>query len=119
MVGADRGARMWERLHRSSDFRAVFDGGTSVANALAALYVLPGRGPRSRIAVAAGRRLGGAVVRNRHRRRWREVIRRRVGPPEQTVDAVLVSRARAAGAEFDALERALRDLMSRAGLRTP
>ena len=116
MSGGDRGARMWERLHRSSDFRAVFDGGTSVANALAALYVLPGRGERARIAVAAGRRLGGAVVRNRHRGRWREVIRRRVAPPERVVDLVLVSRARAGSADFDALERALRDLLARAGL---
>jgi ribonuclease P protein component len=85
-----------------------------VANALAALYVLPSGRRTSRIAVAAGRRLGGAVLRNRHRRRWREVLRRRVGPPEVAVDAVLVSRPRAGSAEFLALERALRDLLARA-----
>jgi ribonuclease P protein component len=107
---------MWERLRRPSDFRAVFDGGTSVANALAALYILPTGRPHSRIAVAAGKRLGGAVTRNRHRRRWREVLRRRVGPPAHSIDAVLVSRARAGTADFAALERALRDLFARAGL---
>jgi ribonuclease P protein component len=107
----------WERLRRPRELRAVFEGGTSVANALAALYVLPSGRRASRIAVAAGRRLGGAVVRNRHRRRWREVLRRRVGPPEVVVDAVLVSRPRAGSAEFGALERALRDLLARATAR--
>jgi ribonuclease P protein component len=119
MAGGNEGAAAWGRLHRPRDLRAVFERGTSVANALAALYVLPGAAGPSRIAVAAGRRLGGAVVRNRHRRRWREIIGRRVGPPARPVDAVLVSRARAGTADFDALERALRDLLLRAGLRAP
>ncbi|HVB10359.1 MAG TPA: ribonuclease P protein component [Bacillota bacterium] len=110
---------MWERLHRPSDFRAVFDGGTSVANALAALYVLPSGRSRSRIAVAAGKRLGGAVLRNRHRRRWREVLRLRVAPPDRPIDAVLVSRARAGTADFAALERSLRDLLERSARTVP
>jgi ribonuclease P protein component len=104
---------MWGRLRKGREFRAVFDGGSSVANALAALYVLPSDRGETRVGIAAGRRLGGAVARNRHRRRWREVLRRNAAALPAGVDLVLVSRARAASAPFAELERALLDLLGR------
>lgn len=109
---------MWERLHGGREFRAVFEEGASFANALAALYVVRSRREGARVGVAAGKRLGGAVVRNRHRRRWREILRRRVAPPRVGVDMVLVSRARAKAATMEQLEGALRDLLARAGLES-
>jgi len=74
-------------------------------------FVAPGSG---NIAFVAGRRVGGAVVRNRARRvlraAWRE-IRPRVEPDS---DIVLVARSAIRGAKTQDLVAELNELLTRA-----
>jgi ribonuclease P protein component len=70
-----------------------------------------------RVGFAVGRRIGGAVVRNRTRRKLREAIRPLIS---QLVacDLVVVARPPAAEAEVRDLAAALADAAARAGLLT-
>ena len=76
----------------------VFAVGRTLPDDLVVLRVAPGpdRRASARVAVAVGRRVGSAVVRNRVRRRWREVVR--LGPPlAQGWDVVVMVRGAGAG----------------------
>jgi ribonuclease P protein component len=64
-----------ERLRAPGDFQRLFQRGLRTERPAFVLLWLRAPGPRA-VAFAAGRRLGGSVVRNRARRRLREAYRR-------------------------------------------
>jgi ribonuclease P protein component len=68
-----------------------------------------------RVGFSVGRRLGGAVIRNRVRRRLREAIRPLL-PRLVACDIVVVARPAAVGAAVGDLGGALADAAARAGL---
>lgn len=105
-----------ERLKSRREFQAVCSRGRSYANAGAVLYVLEGQGPGRRWAVAAGRRLGKAVVRNRLRRLLREAYRHEARHLPEGVRLVLVARRGLVGGNLAQAREIVRDLLLRAGL---
>ena len=103
------------RLRSRRDFDRVFGQGRVLVGRLLVLRVARGTTSGSRIGFAVGRQLGGAVVRNRLRRRWREVVR--LGPPlPGEWDLVLVARAPSRLADTAALAAGWREAVRRAGL---
>jgi len=102
------------RLRRRRDFDAVFRKGRAWHNELLVLRSLPNALDHNRYGFVTGRRLGGAVVRNRLRRRLRESLR--VLPSRLGWDVVVSAKAPAAGAPFRELNRAVVDLLTRAGI---
>ena len=79
MAGADSGGRRRRRLSRSGDFQRVYREGSSRANRYLVLYRFPRAeeaagedGPR--LGVSVGRKVGGAVQRNRVKRVLREAF---------------------------------------------
>lgn len=87
-----------ERLRCPRAFRRVFQQGKKLLSPLFVLYILPTSQPYSRLGLAVSKRIGPAVVRNRVKRRLREVFRRHkdlLGPP---CDIVVVARSAAAHA---------------------
>ena len=65
-----------ERVRRRVDFKAVYDRGHRAHGRYGTIFVLNrGRGP-GRLGIAATKKLGGAVQRNRAKRLIREVFRR-------------------------------------------
>ena len=103
-----------ERLTRRREFEAVFTEGRSWANNLVVLRVLPNSLGSNRYGFAAGKRLGGAVVRNRVKRRLREVVRRT--PIKDGWDMVFIARQAAAEADYHTLRKATEELLARAQL---
>lgn len=73
------------------------------------------RGPEGRVVFIAGKKIGGAVMRNRCKRVLREAVRRNGGPWEGW-DVALVSRARVSVASPAAIDIALREGLRRAGV---
>lgn len=66
------------RLHNSREFAAVKAGATAFRGRCILLLVLPCPGEPTRVGLVASKRsVGGAVQRNRARRRLREILRRR------------------------------------------
>ncbi|MCA1906681.1 MAG: ribonuclease P protein component [Desulfarculus sp.] len=59
----------------------------------------------SRLGLTVSRRVGGAVVRNRIKRRLREIFRRAGADLPRGIDLVAVARPEAAGLDFAALHR--------------
>jgi ribonuclease P protein component len=73
------------------------------------------RGPGGRVAYIAGKKLGGAVLRNRCRRVLRESARR-CGAPWATWDVILIARADTASARPHTLDEAVQSALTRAGV---
>ena len=69
-----------------------------------------------RVGYTVSVKLGHAVVRNRVRRRLREVYRLNRERVKPGVDIVIVARSRCVGAEFGKLESAYLDACARLGI---
>lgn len=82
------------------------------------LHVLPTAGDTLLVGVTAGKKVGGAVERNRAKRQLREAIRPRLPELRRGYQLVLVARAAMRGVQFAAVQAALDALLHRAGLRS-
>jgi len=93
-----------DRLRKRREFEECYASGVRVSGRHLQLFLLARRdGENSRIGISVGRRSGGSVVRNRLRRRVREIFRRgRQGLPPG-LQIVVNIKPSAAGAEFSAL----------------
>jgi ribonuclease P protein component len=103
-----------QRLRRRNDFAAVYSKGRIQSNQLLVLRVLPTDREATRFGFVVGKAVGGAVVRNRVKRRLREVVRGLAIRPG--FDLVIGARKPAADARLSALEESLLRLFERAGL---
>jgi ribonuclease P protein component len=104
------------RLTRAADFARVRSSGQRVTAPELVLYHFAREEPGvPRVGFSVGRKLGGAVIRNRIRRRLREAIRPLL---ERLVacDLVVVARPPAVGAEVADLSVTLESALTRAGL---
>ncbi|OFW68014.1 MAG: ribonuclease P protein component [Actinobacteria bacterium RBG_13_63_9] len=102
------------RLRRRKDFDAVFQRGKALSNRLLVLRSAPNHLQHNRYGFITSKRLGGAVVRNRVRRRLREGIRSL--PARPGWDVVVSARNAAAQADFQQLKTAVANLFARAGI---
>src|SRR6059058_1539163 len=94
------------RLTLDSEFQRVRTEGASISGGTLTLSVLKIAGAKAliRAGFITSRRVGGAVVRNRTRRRLREIFRKHQHEIRTGVWIVTIASARAAGVTFDALE---------------
>jgi ribonuclease P protein component len=96
------------RLRRRAEYRKVYEAGARAAGQYMVFFVLrrDGTGLPSRLGVTASRRVGGAVVRARCKRRMRELFRLHPGElPAAPVDLVVNARRGCAKAAWHDLRR--------------
>lgn len=105
------------RLTRGAEFARVrAEGRTEHGRLMMCSVVRSGDGELARVGFITSRRVGSAVVRNRVRRRLREIVRADRPLLVRGSWVVLIARAAAAGATFDSLRDEWRRLAKRAGL---
>ena len=89
------------------------------ANSYLVLYARKNRSQTNRVGLTVGKKLGKAVVRNRVRRRLREVYRLHEDRFAPGWDIVVVARSRCIGADFAKLTAAYLALAEKAGILLP
>lgn len=109
------------RLTRDAEFQRVKREGNSVRSGHLTLAFLRGaeQGVPARAGFVTSRRVGGAVVRNRTRRRLREIFRRQQHRLPTGLWLVVIGSARAAAMTSAALEDDWLRLAQRASILAP
>ena len=97
---------IFQRLYRTS----------GQANGYLVLYARKNRTDTNRVGITVGKKLGHAVVRNRVRRRLREVYRLNEDKFQSGWDIVVVARTRAVYADFAQLVDAYMTAAQKAGI---
>jgi ribonuclease P protein component len=100
MASGYAGARKRRRLSRSGEFDRVYREGSSHANRFLVVYSFPRSEEAEgdpRLGVSVGRKVGGAVERNRIKRALRETFWGLEGELPQGHDFVLVARPEIGG----------------------
>jgi ribonuclease P protein component len=108
------------RLRARREYVAVQQTGRRVATRLLTVLALPNTLGRDRLGIVASRKLGNAVVRNRAKRRLRELFRDRepmngVGPRRRGLDLVVIPKREADAASAVALRADFDGALGRLG----
>jgi ribonuclease P protein component len=103
-------------LRRKADFDSLGRRGSVRSTRLLVLRSLRTDRPETRIGLSTPRSLGGAVQRNRVRRRLRELIRERIEDVGVGWDLLLIARPEAGAASYAELREAVRSLLAKSGV---
>ena len=98
------------------EFRRIYRKGKSVVAPAMVLYCQKNRQGRTRLGVTVSTKLGKAVVRNRVRRRLREIFRLNQPKLKQGYDMIVVARGRSVGARYQDMDRAFLSVCGKLGL---
>ena len=97
---------IFQRLYHSS----------GQANSYLVLYARKNRTNTNRVGITVSKKLGHAVVRNRVRRRLREIYRLNEAKFQPGWDIVVVARTKAVHGDFEKLTQAYLQLAEKAGI---
>ena len=100
-----------ERVRQRPEFERAYEQGHRLRGRFMTLFVAPNGSTRCRLGVAATRKLGPAVVRNRAKRLARELFRRQ--KPQAGLDVVVVPRREMLDASFASLEADYSNILGR------
>lgn len=108
------GLRPDERIRRRPEFERVYNEGTRISGRFMTVFLLANGRETQRCGVAATRKLGPAVERNRAKRLAREIFRRHKIAPGY--DIVIVPRREMLDAPFASLEADYDRALERRGI---
>lgn len=106
------------RVRTRDEFAAVKQSGRRVTTRYLTLVACPNAGAADRLGIIASRRLGGAVTRNRAKRRIREIFRRQepagaAARGDRPLDVVVIPRREVIDAPIAVLEAEFRAALKR------
>ncbi len=102
------------RLHKPEQFALVYNDGSTQKDHYLVLKSRPNQLEYSRFGISVSKRVGTAVVRNRVKRRLREILRLTRLIPGW--DIILIARSPAAEADYKQLEKSACNVLSKARL---
>lgn len=103
-------------LKKNSDFRRLYTRGKSAVTPYLVVYCRRNRENENRLGYTVSVKLGHAVVRNRVRRRLREIYRLNAPRLRSGYDIVVVARSRCVGAEYARMDAAFLSACEKLGL---
>ena len=104
-------------IKHNYEFRRVYNGGRSAVSGLMAVYCRRNRGGDSQLGITVGTKVGKAVIRNKVRRRLREIYRLHESAICRGFDIVIVARVKSRYATYGELERDFLRLTDKLDLR--
>ena len=105
-------------LKKNHVFRRLY-ASKGIANSYFVLYARSNHTNRNLVGITVGKKLGHAVVRNRTRRRIREIYRLNEEHFIPGWDIVVVARTRAVNGDFEKMTAAFLSLAQKSGLLLP
>ena len=88
------------RIVRSSDYQAIYKAGWKIHSRRFILFVRTNKLGRSRLGLTVSRKVGGAVIRNRIKRLFREVFRKSYSEIPNQLDIVVNAKSGCAGVSY-------------------
>lgn len=104
------------RITSAEDFRRVYSEGKGVRGRFLTLRFAAGKGARTRFGLAPARKIKSAVMRNRAKRRLRELCRAYLDEVKDSFDVVINIKREAVDASFEELRKDFLSVMRKAGL---
>ncbi len=98
------------------EFRRIYRKGKSVVTPCLVLYCQKNRRGKTRLGITVSTKLGKAVVRNRVRRRLREIWRLHKDVLQPGWDIILVARGRSVRSSYEKIDRMYLQALEQAGL---
>ena len=108
--------RFTTSLKKNHEFRRLYNKGKVSASQCVAIYCRRNGMPGNRFGVTVGTKIGGAVQRNRIRRRLREIYRLNEDKLSPGYDIVIVARMRSRYAEYKEIESSVLYLFGKLNL---
>ncbi|KRT70793.1 MAG: ribonuclease P protein component, ribonuclease P protein component [candidate division NC10 bacterium CSP1-5] len=105
-----------DRIRATKEFREVIRGGEKVSGRGVSVFAYRRGRPGQRLGLAVASRLGGAVARNRIKRRLREYVRLNRAKMADGLDLVVVVHRDLSGGDAETFREIVADLFRRAGL---
>jgi ribonuclease P protein component len=100
-----------EHVRKRADFELIYKTGFKRSGRLMTMFTREREAGTARLGIAATRKMGAAVERNRAKRLVRELFRH--NKPVAAVDVVVVPRREILAAPYDRIELEFRSLLSR------
>jgi ribonuclease P protein component len=100
-----------EHVRKRADFELIYKSGFKRSGRLMTMFTREREGGPARLGIAATRKMGDAVERNRAKRLVRELFRH--NKPVAAVDVVVVPRREILAAPYDRIETEFRALLAR------
>ena len=104
------------RLKKRYQFNYVYKSGEHFSGEHIVLYVVSSKTKNIKVGLAVTRKIGHAVVRNRVRRRLREIIKKQVPNLKQNYNIIVVARENVINASFEKLTNEFIKLIKKANL---
>lgn len=96
-----------ESLKKNTDFRYVYNKGTSLANRILVMYVLENGSSKNRLGISVSKKVGNSVVRHHITRLVRESYRLHEEIFNSGLDIVVIARMNAKYADYREIEKSL------------
>jgi len=103
-------------LTKNYEFRRLYNKGKSSANKFAVVYCMKNFSSNNRLGITVSTKLGGAVQRNRIRRRLKEIYRLNEKTVQKGYSIVIVARQRSKEAAWDELQSSVLYLFGKLNL---
>jgi len=100
-------------LKKNHEFKRLYKRGNSISSPFAVVYCRRNGLGENRLGLTVSTKIGGAVARNRVRRRFKEIYRLYEPQLSPGHDIVIVARVKARYAKYDELNRSLRSLFKK------